>query len=129
MSIDRVRTLVADGPDGFVDRVFTAEEREYCDGTRYPAEHYAARWCVKEAVRKLTDSPGEVALRDVATRRTATGAPRLVVSDTAERALTETLGTSPSGDGVDTTISLTHDRESDTAAAIVVVAVDGGEGS
>lgn len=126
VSIGRIRGLVADEATGFVDRVFTTEERAYCDGTRHPAEHYAARWCVKEAARKLVDDPGRVAFRDVATHRTETGAPRLAVADTARRALTETVGAPPSTAAVDTAVSLTHDRESDTATAVVTVAVGGG---
>jgi holo-[acyl-carrier protein] synthase len=121
VSIDRIRGLVTDGPSGFVERVFTADEQSYCAETQYPAEHYAARWCVKEAVRKLVDDPSGVALRDVATRRTRTGAPRLAVSDTARRALTETFGAPPSADVVGTGVSLTHDRETDTAVAVVTV--------
>ena len=126
VSIERIQRLVTDGPTGFVDRVFTADEQSYCDDTRYPAEHYAARWCVKEAVRKLVDDSSGVVLRDVATRRTETGAPRLVVLDTARQAVTETFGVPPSADAVDTSVSLTHDRESDTATAVVTVAVGGG---
>jgi len=37
---------------GFMDRVFTATEREYCDRQKYPAQHYAARFASKEAVLK-----------------------------------------------------------------------------
>jgi holo-[acyl-carrier protein] synthase len=129
VSIDRIRRLVTDGPTGFVDRVFTADEQSYCDDTRYPAEHYAARWCVKETVRKLVDASSGVSLRDVATRRTETGAPRLVVLDTARQAVTETFGVPPSADAVDTSVSLTHDRKTDTATAVVTVAVGGGGSS
>lgn len=121
VSISRIRRLVTDGPTGFTERVFTDEERAYCDATAHPAEHYAARWCVKEAVRKVVADPGSVAFGDVATHRDG-DAPRLVVSDTARRALAETVDTSPAAETVDTAVSLTHDRENDTAGAVVTVA-------
>ena len=37
---------------GFLERVFTAREREYCERQKYPAQHYAARFASKEAVLK-----------------------------------------------------------------------------
>jgi holo-[acyl-carrier protein] synthase len=36
----------------FRERVFTAEERAYCDSKARPAQHYAARFAGKEAVGK-----------------------------------------------------------------------------
>lgn len=37
---------------GFLERVFTRKEREYCDRQKYPAQHYAGRFASKEAVLK-----------------------------------------------------------------------------
>lgn len=121
-AISRVRRLLED--TAFRDRAFAQTEVVYCEETRRPAEHYAARWCVKEALRKLVANPGAVAFGDVVTERDSDG-PQLSVSGTAVRALTETFGVEPSADRVDTAVSLTHDRESDTATAIVTVAVGG----
>ena len=36
----------------FLRRVFTEEERAYCDACARPAEHYAARFAAREAVVK-----------------------------------------------------------------------------
>ncbi|HYM63965.1 MAG TPA: holo-ACP synthase [Gaiellaceae bacterium] len=36
----------------FRERVFTEEERRYCDSRPHPAQHYAARFAGKEAVGK-----------------------------------------------------------------------------
>lgn len=33
-------------------RLFTKEERDYCDSSARPAEHYAARFAAREAVLK-----------------------------------------------------------------------------
>ncbi len=37
---------------GFVERVFTEREREYCSRQKYPAQHYAGRFAAKEALLK-----------------------------------------------------------------------------
>jgi len=36
----------------FLERVFTAREREYCSRMKYPAQHFAGRFAAKEAVLK-----------------------------------------------------------------------------
>ena len=36
----------------FADEIFTLAERRYCDRKRYPQQHYAARFAVKESVMK-----------------------------------------------------------------------------
>lgn len=40
------------GHAGFLERVFTARERDYCSRQKYPAQHYAARFASKEAILK-----------------------------------------------------------------------------
>jgi len=40
---------------GFFDRVFTKSEREYCESKVRPEEHYAVRFCAKEATIKALD--------------------------------------------------------------------------
>ena len=40
------------GHPGFLERVFTAREREYCGRQKFPAQHYAARFASKEAILK-----------------------------------------------------------------------------
>lgn len=37
---------------GFLERVFTNREREYCSRQKFPAQHYAGRFAAKEAVLK-----------------------------------------------------------------------------
>jgi holo-[acyl-carrier protein] synthase len=37
---------------GFLERVFTDREREYCSRQKFPAQHYAGRFAAKEAVLK-----------------------------------------------------------------------------
>lgn len=40
------------GHRGFLERVFTQKERDYCDRQKFPAQHYAARFASKEAILK-----------------------------------------------------------------------------
>lgn len=37
---------------GFLERVFTEKERDYCNRQKLPAQHYAARFAAKEALLK-----------------------------------------------------------------------------
>lgn len=41
-----------DKPQGFLDRVYTKSEQEYCLSKKLPAKHFAVRFCAKEAVLK-----------------------------------------------------------------------------
>ncbi len=38
--------------DRFLDRIFTEQEREYCDKMKFRERHYAARFAAKEAISK-----------------------------------------------------------------------------
>jgi holo-[acyl-carrier protein] synthase len=51
VKIDRIEKAGNSHP-GFLERVFTMKEREYCERQKYPAQHYAARFASKEAVLK-----------------------------------------------------------------------------
>ncbi|WP_070639124.1 holo-ACP synthase [Olsenella sp. HMSC062G07] len=69
----------------FLDRVFTAEERAYCDGSARPAHHYAARFAAREAVLKALGvgfSEG-VGLADVSVARGESGRPSCVLNGRA----------------------------------------------
>lgn len=48
----RVQRSIERFGDRFLDRVFTAKEREYCDRMKFPERHYAARFSAKEAISK-----------------------------------------------------------------------------
>ena len=57
---ERIKKVLEKHGDRFLKRVFTDEERAYCDSLKYPHKHYAARWAAKEAVSKaLTTGIGE----------------------------------------------------------------------
>jgi holo-[acyl-carrier protein] synthase len=52
IEISRIQGVLERHGDRFLRRVFTEEERAYCDGMKHPFRHYAARFAAKEAVSK-----------------------------------------------------------------------------
>ncbi|GAB5560705.1 MAG: holo-ACP synthase [Synoicihabitans sp.] len=52
IEVDRVKGVLDRQGERFLNRVFTAEERAYCDSLKHPHKHYAARFAAKEAVSK-----------------------------------------------------------------------------
>ncbi len=54
--ISRVAQIIARTPR-FTEKLFTAEERAYCEGKAHPAQHYTARFCAKEAFAKALATP------------------------------------------------------------------------
>ena len=50
--ISRMARALSRSEGRFAARVFTAEERQYCDERAAPAQHYAARFAAKEAILK-----------------------------------------------------------------------------
>jgi holo-[acyl-carrier protein] synthase len=79
LEVPRLRTVIARRP-GLVDRCFTDGEREDLAPRRDAVPGLAARFAAKEAVMKaLGVGIGAVALREVEVRRTADGAPEVVL--------------------------------------------------
>ena len=83
VDLDRFESIVNRRPR-FVDRVFTADEREYCDRARQSSirsQRYAARFAAKEAVMKVLGCGlGGYAFHDVSVvRDEESGEPGLVV--------------------------------------------------
>ena len=52
VEVERIEKSIAEFGERFVERVFTQEERAYCESQKRPAIHYAARFAAKEAVAK-----------------------------------------------------------------------------
>lgn len=55
VSVDRIALAVSRSGPGFLDKVYTRAEQEYCAGN---AERLAGRWAAKEAVIKCFDGTG-----------------------------------------------------------------------
>ncbi len=117
VKISRIEEMLARHEDRFLERCFTAGEREYAGDHRRRAEHLAARFAAKEAAMKAlgTGLMGGVCWTDFEVVRQATGQPTLVVTGVARQI----------ADGQGITgwlISLTH---TDTDALASVIAVGG----
>ncbi|HKP46554.1 MAG TPA: holo-ACP synthase [Pyrinomonadaceae bacterium] len=79
IEVARVSEVLARTPR-FVERVFTAAERSYCDSRGVvAAQHYAARFAAKEAALKAlkTGWRGGLSWQDVEISSEASGAPVL----------------------------------------------------
>ncbi|MGI6591012.1 MAG: holo-ACP synthase [Eggerthellaceae bacterium] len=87
VDIDRMRAILSRTPS-FARRVFSEEERAYCDATANPEAHYATRFAAKEAVLKAlgTGFSQGIRPRDIEVKRNAKGQPRVVLYGAAKRA-------------------------------------------
>ncbi len=107
-SVDEVRQSVRDFGDRYLERIYTAAEREDC-GT--DARRLAARFAAKEATMKALATLEGVPWRSIAVRCDAMGRPSLVLSGQAAE-LADRRGV--------TGISVSLTQGSSLAAAVVV---------
>jgi holo-[acyl-carrier protein] synthase len=110
--IPRVERVIADYGDRFLRRIFTAGEIDYCSARRRSAQHYAARFAIKEAAMKAlgTGRSRGVLWRDIEVVRKG-GPPHLRFHGGAARRF-EAIG------GRSSAITITH---TDTLALAQVI--------
>lgn len=114
LEISRMERVLARRPS-FASRVFTDEERAYCEKSARPAEHYAARFAAREAVLKAlgTGFSGGIGLRDVSVARDEAGRPRVLLAGRAAEVAREK--------GVrEIALSISHTRDVAVANALAV---------
>jgi holo-[acyl-carrier protein] synthase len=91
---DRIRRMVLEHGQRFLDRCFTASEQQYCSRSekRY-YEHLAGRFAAKEAILKVlgTGWSGGIAWTDMEILPSPAGQPKLVLSGEA-LAIAQRLG-------------------------------------
>lgn len=114
VEIERMRTVLKRTPS-FPARVFSEEERAYCEKHADPAAHYAARFAAKEAVVKAlgTGFSEGVSLRDIEVVRQPNGKPEAKLYGRAEE-VAEATGVS------EIPISLTHTKNDAICCAIAI---------
>ncbi|MFB3738616.1 MAG: holo-ACP synthase [Candidatus Velamenicoccus archaeovorus] len=95
------------------ERVFTPEERAYCDSKARPAESYAGRFAAREAVIKALGGYRSKGWQDISVARHPSGAPRIVLAGNAKRRADE-LGIAR------VLITFTHERTNAVALAVAV---------
>src|SRR5512133_1942896 len=109
IEIDRVARALVRHPR-FVERVFTAAEREYCLSRPNPPQHFAARFAGKEAVGKALGCGAEWMWRDIE----IAGRPKPAVSLSGRiAAFAERAGAG------EIDLSMTHSRGMAAAVALV----------
>ena len=99
----------------FIERVFTPEERAYCDRCARPAEHYAARFAAHEAILKALGCGfgNGVGLLDASVGRTENGRPIAILKGRAAEIAAE--------QGVrEIALSLSHTHDVAVANAVCV---------
>ena len=84
VEISRMKSILEKTP-AFARRVFTDEERSYCDASSRPAAHYASRFASREAVLKAlgTGFSQGVGRKDVSVTRDKLGKPKALLSGRA----------------------------------------------
>lgn len=90
VEIARMRKIIDRSP-AFVEKVYSAAERAYCDGHAHPEVHYATRFAAKEAVLKAlgTGFSEGIGWLDVEVRRTSKGRPYVVLTGRAREVARE----------------------------------------
>jgi holo-[acyl-carrier protein] synthase len=115
VEVERIGSAIARQGDRFLEKLFTANEREYCERQRNPNLHYAARFAAKEAVSKAlgTGIGGEAGWLEIEVVRAESGAPRMEFHGNAA-AFLQAEGIS------EVQISLSHAREYAAANAVAI---------
>lgn len=87
VEIDRIEESIEKFGDKFLDRIFTASERAYCDAQKRPHVNYAARFAVKEAVAKSfgTGIGKDLSFLDMEIIRLPSGEPKVTFSGAGEK--------------------------------------------
>lgn len=121
IEIDRIGKAIA-RHERFVSRIFSAREREFCEGCSRPARRYAACFAAKEAASKaLGTGMRGIGWREVEMLEDEGGRPSLSLSGRAEEAANR-LGIS------EIKVSVSHSRGMAVAVAQAVGrGRDGGE--
>ena len=90
VDINRMERILERTP-AFATRVFTDEERAYCDATPRPAAHYACRFAAREAVLKAlgTGFSQGIGRKDVSVARDQSGRPVAVLAGRAAEVAAE----------------------------------------
>ena len=112
--VTRVARLIERRPR-FAERVFTEEERAYCDRSEHTsATCYAARWAAREAcVKALGGVPGGWRWHDIRVVRRRGGAPEMGLDGTA-RVRAQSIGVGR------VLVSFSHEREVAVAVCLAV---------
>lgn len=103
VEIKRVEKLIKKYGSRFINRTFTKKEIQYCRHKPNPAQHYAGRFAVKEAIIKALGKP--LTLKEIEVDK----GPKLKLTGKAKNALEDKK----------ILLSISHDHEYAVAQAIL----------
>jgi holo-[acyl-carrier protein] synthase len=111
----RIRKMIDDHGELFLNRVYTDREIRYCQSRRQAAEHFAGRWAAKEAVLKALGTGWRrgISWRDIEIRNDPTGQPKVAVRGEAKE-IAKRMRLH------DILITISHCRQFATAYAVAV---------
>ena len=89
-------------------KLFTKREHRYCNFFKYPAPHYAMRWCAKEALLKASTPYFKLDLRKIEIANNDNGPPYFIINDQEFNKL-----------NLITSVSMSHSKQ--VAMAIVLL--------
>lgn len=117
VEIERMETILARTPS-FASRVFSAEERAYCEAHHRPAVHFATHFAAKEAVLKAlgTGFSSGIGFTDVEVVHDDNGKPLAVLHGRAQE-IADSLGI------IEIPLSLSRTRNTAVANAIAITQV------
>jgi holo-[acyl-carrier protein] synthase len=111
----RIRDSLGKFGERFLNRCFWPGEVAYCNGMKFPALHFAARFAAKEAISKAfgTGIGHHLGWKDMEIRKRDSGEPYAVLHGKGEelakaRGITEVF------------VSLTHSKDYAAAQAVIV---------
>lgn len=116
VTVSRFAAMIERHGDRLLNRLFSPDERQYCDRYLHPAQHYAARFAAKEAMLKALGVPRGLRWHELEVISSPSKQPRCRISGRA-REVADQMGI--------TQLWITLCHEVDTAAAMVVA--EGGD--
>ena len=114
IEISRIKNVIEKRPEGFCDRFFTEEEKQYCQLMKDPYPHYAVRFAAKEAVVKALGTGFRgMKFTDVEVTRDKAGKPSVQLHGKA-------LEIARGKEIIKIELSLSHSKDSAVAFAIAI---------
>ena len=116
VSVKRIQHVIESGGQAFLKRVFTQQERDYCQPKRMKYEHYAARFAAKEAFIKAVKVKkySGFEYRDIEVKKLASGKPVLSLSAKLKKQLDLPAQTTFD-------VSLAHERDHAIATVLALI--------
>ena len=113
ISVERIKKIIDKRGERFLELIFTAKERKYCQSKESPWVHYAGRFAAKESVFKVLKTGWGLGVRwkDVEILKNKNGDPQILLKGKT-KLIVEKKGLK------NIILSISHDRKYAMATAI-----------